>query len=135
MPFRCGGKEFISLIAALHHHHQRRQFVVALPPYVFSLRLDLFVNLKLTSSPLHAFNEGDAGLKLETEVGETVVIFSAEASGLLPAQLLWLLAQFKVIRECGKAEKCRRSAFFKEAQLVAAIREKKQSAFQPSRWR
>lgn len=74
VPFRCGGKEFISLIAPLHHHHQRRQFVAALPPYVFSLRLDLFVNLKLTSSRLHAFNERDAGLKLETEVGE---IFSS----------------------------------------------------------
>lgn len=44
--------------------------MAALPPYVFSLRLDLFVNLKLTSSRLHAFNERDAGLKLETEVGE-----------------------------------------------------------------
>lgn len=76
MPVRCGGKEFIPLIAPLHHHHQRRQFAVALPPYVFSLQLDLFVNLKLTPSRLHAFNERDAGLKLETEAGEIGVIGS-----------------------------------------------------------
>lgn len=133
MPFHCGGKEFISLIAPLHHHHQRRQFVVALPPYVFSLRLDLFVNLKLTSSPLHAFNERDAGLKLETEVGETAVIFSAEAGGPLPAQLLWLLARFKVVRERGKAKKCRRCAISKKLTCRCNKRKKKQSAFQPSR--
>lgn len=54
-----------------------------------------------------------------------------EASGPLPAQLLWLLAWFKVIQVRGKAKKCRRAAFFKEAQLVAAIREKTNLLFSP----